>query len=171
MSAQHEDRIRNAVSSFEDANSRLVRMLEGLSDEAAHKAPSDGGWSAAQVGCHVAMTNELFAGVLTGAVPLAQPAPAGFAENPNVFSTVPSKVETAPPLQPPAGSTRQDAVEKLRSAQTAIVGAIKSLTHERGTSHIMQLPFGPITLSQAAEFMGPHTTRHIAQVERVTATS
>lgn len=169
MPAPHDDRIRNAVSSFEDANTRLVRMLEGLNDEAATKAPADGGWSAAQVGYHVAMTNELFAGVLTGAVPLAQPVPAGFAENPNVFSTVPSKVETGPPLQPPAGTTRQDAVAKLRSAQPAIVGAMKALTAERAAGHIMQLPFGPITLYQAAEFMGPHTTRHIAQVERVTS--
>jgi len=169
MPAPHDDRIRNAVSSFEDANTRLVRMLEGLNDEAATKAPADGGWSAAQVGYHVAMTNELFAGVLTGAVPLAQPVPAGFAENPNVFSTVPSKVETGPPLQPPAGTTRHDAVAKLRSAQPAIVGAMKALTAERAAGHIMQLPFGPITLYQAAEFMGPHTTRHIAQVERVTS--
>lgn len=171
MPAQHADRIHSAISSFEEANSRLIRMLEGLNDEAAKKVPSDGGWSAAQVGYHVAMTNELFAGVLAGSVPLAQPAPAGFAENPAIFSAVPSKVETAPPLQPPAGTTRQDAVSKLRSAQTVIVGAMKALTPERATGHIMELPFGLVTLYQAAEFMGPHTSRHIAQVQRVTATT
>ncbi len=49
MPAQHEDRIRNAVSSFEEANSRLVGMLEGLNDEAAKQAPKDGGGSVAQV--------------------------------------------------------------------------------------------------------------------------
>lgn len=171
MPAEHNDRIRNAVSSFEEANTRLVRMLEGLNDEAAKKAPKDGGWSAAQVGYHVAMTNELFAGILAGTVALSQPAPAGFAENAGVFSAVPAKIETAPPLQPPAGTTRQDAVAKLRSAQTVIVGAIRALTADRATGHIMQLPFGPVSLYQAAEFLGPHTTRHIAQVERVTASS
>lgn len=171
MPAPHDDRIRNAVSSFEEANNRLVRLLEGLNDEAAKKAPAGGGWNAAQVGYHVAMTNELFAGVLTGSVPFAQPAPSGFAENPDVFSAAPSKIETLPPLEPPAATTRQEAVAKLRSAQPVTVGAVKGLTPERATGHIMQLSFGAITLYQAAEFLAPHTTRHIAQVERATSST
>ena len=117
------------------------------------------------------MTNELFAGVLTGSVPFAQPAPSGFAENPDVFSAAPSKIETLPPLEPPAATTRQEAVAKLRSAQPVTVGAVKGLTPERATGHIMQLSFGAITLYQAAEFLAPHTTRHIAQVERATSST
>jgi len=171
MPAPHDDRIRNAVSSFEEANNRLIRLLEGLNDEAAKKAPAGSGWNAAQIGYHVAMTNELFADVLTGSVPFAQPAPSGFAENPDVFSAAPSKIETLPPLEPPAATTRQEAVAKLRSAQPVTVGAVKGLTPERATGHIMQLSFGAITLYQAAEFLAPHTTRHIAQVERATSST
>jgi hypothetical protein len=89
MANSHETRIHNAVNAFEEANASMVRLLEALNDEAARRAPSDGGWNPAQVGYHVAITNELFAGILAGAVPMAKPAPAGFAENPNVFSNVP----------------------------------------------------------------------------------
>ncbi|HYT67975.1 MAG TPA: DinB family protein [Vicinamibacterales bacterium] len=92
MPRSHDDRIRNAINGFEAATARIVRLLEGLNEEAAKRAAEDGGWTPAQVGVHVAMTNELFAGVFSGAVPMAQPAPAGFAENPNVFSSVPSKM-------------------------------------------------------------------------------
>lgn len=170
MAVTHEDRIRKAVNAFEEANAHLVRMLEGLNEEAARRKPTDGGWSPAQVGYHVAVTNELFAGVLSGAVRMAQPAPAGFAEDPNVFAAVPEKLKTLPPLEPPeTGVTRADAIAKLRAAQPSLVAAIASMSAGRAGGQVMQLPFGSITLYQAAEFLGAHTARHAGQIRRCTA--
>jgi hypothetical protein len=171
MANPHEKRIHNAVNAFEEANASMVRLLEALNDEAAKRAPSGGGWNAAQVGYHVAISNELFAGILAGAVPMAKPAPPGFNENPNVFSNVPSKVSTFPALEPPAAVSRDEALSKLRSAQAQIVGAIKALSPDSASGRVMELPFGAITMYQAAEFAGAHIHRHIAQIQRCTASS
>ena len=170
MAAPHDVRIGNAINGLEEATASLVKTLEGLTDAAAQTSPQGGGWTPAQVGLHVAMTNELFAGVLTGAVPMSKPAPAGFVEDPNVFSNAPSKIKTPDPLEPPsAGVTRTDAIRRLRTAQTTTVSALKTLAPDRASGNVMQLPIGAITLYQAAEFLGPHTSRHIAQVQRCLA--
>lgn len=169
MPVTHENRIQNAINVFEEANGRMVRLLEGLSDDAARRAPGDGKWNAAQVGYHVAVTNELFAGILSGGVPLTKPAPDGFVENPAVFQSIPESLQTLPPLEPPAAAARDEAIAKLRSAQAALVAAMKALPPARATSEILQLPFGTINMYQAAEFTGAHVHRHLDQINRCTA--
>ena len=170
MAASHESRISKAINSLQESTASIVTLLEGLSDDAARTVPEGGGWSPAQVGLHVAMTNELFAGILTGAVPMSKPAPAGFAEDPDVFSKAPSKIKTPDPLEPPSsGVTRTDAIARLRSAQTSAVSALKKVAPDRASGNVVQLPMGVITLYQAAEYLGPHTTRHIAQIQRCLA--
>lgn len=170
MATTHESRINNAINSLDAATASIVKVLEGLSGDAARTAPQGGGWSPAQVGLHVAMTNELFAGILTGAVPMSKPAPAGFAEDPDVFSKAPSKIKTPDPLEPPsAGVTSANAVARLRSAQTTTLSALKTLAPDRASGYVIELPLGVITLYQAAEFLGPHTSRHIAQIQRCLA--
>ena len=169
MPAAHETRIQSAVNVFEEANARMVALLESLSDEAARHTPGDGAWSPAQVGCHVAITNELFAGILTGKVPMARTAPAGFTENPDVFTSLPKKVQTLPPLEPPSGAARAEAIERLRTAQRALVSAMESLSADRAGTQVMDLPFGTISMDQAAEFTGAHVSRHLDQIHRCAA--
>jgi len=147
----------------------MVALLEALSDGLARQAPAEGSWSPAQVAFHVAVTNELFAGVLSGAVPLSKPAPSGFSENSDIFSGLPSKVKTLPPLEPPSAATRAEAIDKLRSSERALITAIKSLAPERAASQVMDLPFGTINMYQAAEFTGAHAARHLDQIRRCTA--
>ena len=65
--------------------------------------------------------------------------------------------------------SRADAIARLRSAQTTTVGALKTLAPDRASGRVIQLPLGVITLYQAAEYLGPHTTRHIAQIQRCLA--
>lgn len=116
------------------------------------------------------MTDELFAGILTGGAPRSKPAPAGFVDDPDVFAEAPSKIKTPDPLEPPAsGVTRTDAIARLRSAQTATVSALKTLAPDRASGNVVELPMGVITLFQSAEFLGPHTSRHIAQLQRCLA--
>jgi len=169
MAATHEHRIQSAVNVFEEANARMVRLLEGLSDDAAGRAPLPGAWNPAQVGFHVAVTNELFAGILSGALPLAKPAPTGFMENPSVFASIPEKLKTLPPLEPPAGAARAEAIAKLQAAQAAVVAAMKALPPARAAGQVMDLPFGTVTMYQAAEFTGAHVRRHLDQIHRCTA--
>lgn len=170
MAKTHESRINSAINGLQAATGSIVQLLESLTDEAARTAPEGGGWSPAQVGLHVAMTNELFAGIISGAVPMSKPAPAGFAEDADVFSKAPSKIKTPDPLEPPAaGVTRGDAIARLRAAQTTTDAALKTLSPDRASGRVIELPLGVISLYQAAEFLGPHTSRHIAQIQRCLA--
>ena len=169
MAAPHETRIQSAVNRFEETNAKMVALLEALSDEAAKRAPSEGSWTPAQVGYHVAVTNELFAGILSGAVPFARQSPPGFSENPDVFASLPSQVRTLPPLEPPPAASRGEVIDKLKSAERALITAIKALPSDRAASQVMDLPFGTITMYQAAEFTGAHVVRHLDQIRRCTS--
>ena len=169
MAASHQNRIHASVSAFQTAAEAFIASIERLTDDAATRAPQDGGWSAAQIGYHVATTNDFLANLLTGAVPKAVPAPAGFQENPKVFSAVPARVETFPALIPPADTSRADAIAKLRASVPQTVKAIESLTEDRAAKHVVEFPFGAISLYQLAEFIVGHVVRHQGQLQRATA--
>ena len=67
------------------------------------------------MGYHVAITNELFAGILTGAVPMAKTAPSGFTENPDLFASAAARGPTTlPPLEPPSVAARAEALSNAR---------------------------------------------------------
>jgi hypothetical protein len=169
MAQSHQNRIHANVSAFVSASEGMIAALERLDDAAATHTPADGEWNAAQIGYHVATTNDFLAGILTGAIPRTAPAPAGFQENPNVFSQVPSKVTTFSALEPPANVTRAQAIAKLRESTSQAVKAIEGLNAERASGQVVEFPFGAISLYQLSEFIGGHVVRHHAQLQRATA--
>src|SRR5262245_6672765 len=104
------DRAASILARFNAAHSALVNRLREMPPATAeHRSDADS-WCAAQIGCHVALTNEWIAGVLTGATPMAQPAPAGFAERFNPGG-VPAKSKTFSSLEPPHPVSRDVALE------------------------------------------------------------
>lgn len=167
MTLSHQNRIHASVAAFQTASDALVSSLNGLSDEAATRTSPDGGWTPAQIGWHVAATSDLLAGMLTG--PGAVPAPPDFSENPAIFKAVPSKVETFPVLQPPASAARAAAIAKLNASAAATVKAIEALQPDRASGHVVQLPFGQLSLYQLCEFIGAHVARHQSQLDRTIA--
>jgi uncharacterized damage-inducible protein DinB len=169
MAQSHQNRIHATVSAFQSASEGMITALERLNDSAAIETPAGGGWNAAQIGYHVATTNEYLTGILTGAIPRARPAPDGFQENAKAFSGLPSKVETFESLEPPAEATRAEALEKLRESTAQAVKAIEGLDAERALGRVVDFPFGVISLYQLAEFLGGHVMRHQAQLQRAAA--
>ena len=171
MSAAHHSRIQTSANAFKTAADHFVSALERVGDDAASAQPKDGGWTPAQIGMHLALSNELFAGVLTGAVPMAQAAPEGFAEDGQVFSRVPNKITTFPSLVPPADVKRGEVIERLKRANDQMLTAINALPSERAAGQCVQLPFGTISLYQFADFAGAHMVRHTAQLQRILASA
>lgn len=169
MTLSGQNRIHTCVTAFQAASDALVSSLEGLSDEVATRTAPDGGWTPAQIGWHVAATSDLLAGMLTGEVPSAVPAPADFSENPAIFDTVPSKVQTFPVLEPPVSATRAAAIAKLKTSAAATVKAIEALQPDRACGHVVQMAFGQLSLYQLCEFIGAHVARHQAQLDRAIA--
>lgn len=159
------DRVTTILARFQSAQNAIVGKLRELPPESAEHRPAAEAWSAAQIGFHVATTNEWIAGVLNGSTPMAQPAPAGFAET---FSpkSLPAKIKTSPSLEPPAVVSAEVALERLRASGHNLSKAIASLSTERGASHCVTLPFGTLSLFELADFTTAHVLRHISQIER-----
>jgi len=159
------DRVTTILARFQSAQNAIVGKLRELPPESAEHRPAAEAWSAAQIGFHVATTNEWIAGVLNGSTPMAQPAPAGFAET---FSpkSLPAKIKTFPSLEPPPVVSAEVALERLRASGHNLSKAIASLSAERGAGHCVTLPFGTLSLFELADFTTAHILRHISQIER-----
>lgn len=169
MTQSHQNRIHASVSAFLSASEGMIAALERLNDTAATHPPAGGGWNAAQIGYHVAITNDFLAGILSGAIPKSIAAPAGFQENPNMFANLPTKVTTFSALEPPAGVTRAQALARLRESTAQSVKAIEGLNAERASGQVVEFPFGAISLYQLSEFIGGHVVRHYGQLQRAMA--
>jgi len=165
----HQSRIEGIVTAFNAAHDQLIASLEQLSEAAAAQRPQDGGWTPAQIGWHVAATNDLLGQIITGEAPLAQPAAEGFVENPAVFEGLPAKVQTFPQLVPPAGVTRDEALGRLRESAGPLAAKLRAMSQERAAGHCVAFPFGTLSLYQLGEFAAGHVARHHGQLQRAIA--
>jgi hypothetical protein len=159
------DRAATILARFNAAHTSLVNRLREMPPGAAEHRPESDSWSPAQIGCHVALSNELIAGILTGSTPMAQPAPPGFTEKFNA-SAIPAKLKTFPNLEPPHPVSRDAALERLRASGQHMSKAIASLTPTRGTGYTVTLPFGTMSLYELADFSAAHVMRHCHQLDR-----
>ena len=165
MSIDARARADVAIRSFEQSSRELIAAIENLSDEAAARKADPETWNAAQIGTHVAITNELFTNVFNGTMPMAQPAGEGFEETFS-FDAIPSKLKTFPMLEPPAVVTRAAAADRLCATTDQLARTMKELPAEKWR-YTVQLPFGLLSMTQFAEFAAAHTRRHQGQLNRL----
>ena len=165
----HEDRVRGIHSTFSEATDHLIACLQQLNDNIVTRAPA-GAWTPAQIGCHVALTNEFLAAVLSGAVgEMNVPRPDGFQETLATLQ-LPDRVKTFPALEPPAGASKRDAVAKLRQSADVFAKSLSAATSERCGSVCVKMPFGVVfSIYEVGEFATGHIHRHIGQVNRTVA--
>jgi hypothetical protein len=161
------DRAVAILARFNAAQHALISQFRELTPGSGEHQPADREWSAAQIVCHVAMANDWAANVLSGATPLAEPAPADFAERHGPVDVPRQKTF---PLPPPAVIGCDTALERLRASGHRTSKAIASLTPERGARFCVKLPFGTISLFELADLTAAHVVRHTEQVERALAT-
>lgn len=165
---QHVTRIAQLRDSFAEANQRLVARLRDASDEAAERPPA-GGWSASQIGWHVAAVTARFAGMISGEVPTATPLDAAFRERAwtDVAASIPDRLEAPPIAVPPASVRRDDAVSALEAAGERMARALEGLTPERGDRMGITHPIvGAISVYQVGEWATAHVIRHNRQAKR-----
>ena len=165
----HQDRMRDKSNAFTAAVNSFRQAVEQLDDATSVRTPQQGGWSVAQIAWHVGTTNELLAGIISGEVPMAAPAPPGFSENPGVFGGIPERMETFPQLVPPAVVTRTEGLAKLRGSEPRVLATFQALTPERASGYCVTFPFGTLSMSQMTDFVTAHVMRHLGQVQRAVA--
>jgi DinB family protein len=168
--SQHLSRVRHLRESFAEANERLVTRLRRVTDAAAQQAGEGGGWSAAQIGWHVAAVTTQFAGVMSGDLKGAQPLPPDFQEREwaSIAAQVPQKLTARGPVLPPAIVGRNEAIAALETAGTRMARALDTLTPARGArTGITHQIVGTISLYQLGEWATAHVIRHNRQAKRV----
>jgi DinB family protein len=165
----HSDRISRLSASFEDANSRLIARLRGAAPGRAEQVPAEG-WSAAQIGWHVAAVTSRFAGMISGEIEAAQPLAADFQARhwDEITRSIPERAQAPAFVSPPAAVDCAAAVAALEASGEAMVRALSSLTEERGARMgITHRVVGAITVFQIGEWAVSHVARHNRQAKRV----
>src|SRR5260221_6522072 len=111
MSETHGERIERVRAAYREAHGRFVKRLTDAPADAVERAPAGGGWSAAQIGWHVAAVDASFAGLVSGENPAAKPLPDGTTEKPwtEIVQGIPEKLEAGERGQPPPGGRRDRA--------------------------------------------------------------
>jgi hypothetical protein len=169
--SRHLARVSHLRAAFAEANERLVARLRGAEDEAATRVPAGGGWSAAQIGWHVATVTTRFAGLMSGDVPGVQPLPADFRERewPTIAAGVPERLKAPEMFHPPARVTRAEAIAALEAAGMRMGRAFDAVTPERGARYGISSPIvgGMICIYQIGEWATAHVARHNKQAKRV----
>ena len=168
--AAHRARIGHIREAFAEANERFVARLRAADDSAAQQAPDHGGWSAAQIGWHVAKVTTRFAGLMSGDLPGAQPLGADFAERPwpSIVPAIPGRLQAPASVQPPPSVTRMEAIAALEASGMAMARALDVVTPERGGGHGINSPIvgGAINLYQVGEWATAHVIRHNKQAKQ-----
>jgi hypothetical protein len=164
MSQMLDSRVHAASSSLEAASQALLGFLASLPMEITTE-PLVGGWTPAGHVWHVALTNDVFAGVLRGDGPISPEA--GRSDFTDAQWTFNSPPPVAAPgiLIPPAEAVAAEAAKRLRESVVRLRALIEGLDRARGVDTV-QLPWGRITVYQMTEWAAGHTLRHLAQVGR-----
>jgi hypothetical protein len=169
--SQHYGRMRHLRESFAEANERLVARLRRADEAAAQRVPEGGGWTAAQIGWHVAKVTTRFAGIVSGELAGAQSLPEDFREREwatDIVPGIPQPLKTSAAFEPPPHVTRDAAVAALEAAGIRMAQAFDMLTAERGAGHGITSPIvgGFINLYQIGEWATAHVIRHNRQAKR-----
>ncbi len=169
--ARHYARLHHLRESFAEANERFVARLRNAGDDEVRRVPGGGGWTAAQIGWHVAKVTTRFAGLMSGDLPGAQPLAADFHEREwsGILSEIPSRLTAPGAFEPPPTVTRTEAIAALEAAGVRMARAFDTITPERGTGHGITSPIvgGTISVYQIGDWATAHVIRHHRQAKRV----
>ena len=168
----HNERMARVREAYRAAHDRFVTRLREANDADVHRTPADGGWSAAQVGWHVAAVDASFAALLSGDVPAAKPVPEGTPVRTwtEIVAGIPPKLEAGKRVQPPPEVRRDDVLEALAASSRQLEAALIGLSQERGEGYAITHPeLGTVVLGQIGDWATAHVVRHNAQAKRVLA--
>jgi hypothetical protein len=169
--SSYEERITEVRQAYRGAHERFVARLREASDADVHRQPPDGGWSAAQIGWHVAAVDGSFAAVLSGEVAAAKPLE-GTAAKPwaEIVAAMPGKLEAGRRVQPPPDVRRDDVLAALTASAAKLDAALAALPEDRGSGYAITHPvIGTVALGQIGEWATAHVIRHNAQAKRALA--
>lgn len=166
----HVERIARVRQAYKEAHARFVKRLTDAPADAAERTPEAGGWSAAQIGWHVAAVDTSFAGLISGELPGAKELPEGTATKAwsDIAAAIPEKLEAGKRVQPPPAVRRDEVLQALSVAEAKMDAALAGLQEDRGSRYAITHPVvGTVALADIGDWAVAHTARHNAQAKRV----
>lgn len=166
----HSEKIARVRQAYTEAHARFVKRLSDAPADAVEQAPETGGWSAAQIGWHVAAVDTSFAGLISGELPGAKEVPEGTSVRPwsEIATAIPEKLEAGKRVQPPPVVSRDEALRALSAAAAKLDAALAGLPEERGARYAITHPVvGTVAVADIGNWAVAHTIRHNAQAKRV----
>ena len=157
-------------AAYREARGRFAARLRDADEQVVHRVPPDGGWSAAQIGWHVAAVDTSFAAVISGEVPAAKPLADGTSARPwaDIAAVLPDRLEAGKRVQPPAEVRREDVLASLEESARRLDAALAGLSEERAAAYAITHPvLGTVALGAVGEWAVAHVARHNAQAKRV----
>jgi hypothetical protein len=165
MGAAHSDRMAAAATSLDAATAAFLAFLDRLPEDVAMQALPQR-WTPAGHAAHVALTNDVFFGVLHGGGPLAAfEGTSDFPDDRWSMDAPPGGVVAPGILIPAPGVAPTAAAAQLRASAARLKPAIAALDPMRATLCV-RLPWNVVSLYQMCEWGGGHTMRHLSQVNR-----
>ena len=162
-----------AADHLAQTHERLVSTIEGLSDEQLNFKPTPESWSVAECVEHLAISENMFNGMLQGA--LKEPANTAMRDSVTMpdekligmISSRAQKVKTPEPFEPSGKfGTHEETVASFTSKRKEHIEFVKT-TEEDLRNHYGKLPFATVDGLQIMLFMSGHTERHVQQMEEV----
>jgi hypothetical protein len=168
MQANHTQRVTAAATAFDAATAAFLVFLDRLPESVAQRR-LPGGWTPAGHAAHLALTNDVFHGVVKGGAGCSGPiAPY---EGTSDFADTTWNMDAPPPamappiLIPPVGIGRADAAALLRESAVRLRPALATLDPTLAL-YCVRLPWAAVSVYQMCEWAAGHTVRHISQVNR-----
>lgn len=158
-----------AISALQTSTENLVQALQSFPEERFLNAPSPGKWSAAGIGEHLLVLEELINQVLVGPVKKVDRLPDEKVEKiKNTFLNYDEKLYAGGPIQPKGLlQNKAQIITKILECRQTLTGILQShdLTEECiGFSHAL---FGKLTRLEWVYFNVYHTQRHLHQMEKL----
>lgn len=164
-----------AADHLQKTHERLLQTVEGLSNEQLNFKPTPESWSVAECAEHLAISENMFNGMLQGA--LKEPANTAMRDSVTMpddkligmITSREQKVKTPEPFEPSGKfGTHEETVEAFSTKRKEHIEFVKT-TQDDLRNHYGKLPFATVDGLQIILFMSGHTERHVAQMEEVMA--
>jgi uncharacterized damage-inducible protein DinB len=168
----YTESVARTRAAYKEARDRFAARLRDASDADVHRAPAAGGWSAAQIGWHVAAVDTAFAAVLAADSPAAKALPDGTTTRTwnEILRGIPDRIEAGKRVQPPDVVRRDEVLAALADSAQKLDAALAALPETRAAGFAITHPvIGTVALGQIGDWAVAHTIRHNAQAKRVLA--
>ena len=168
-----DDERKMATDHLLQTQERVTSTLEGLNEEQLNFKATPESWSIAECVEHLAISENMFNGMLQGA--LKEPANATMRDSVTMtdekligfISVRDTKVKTPEPFEPTGKfGSHEETLAAFITKRNEHIDYVKTTENDL-RNHYGKLPFATIDGLQILLFMSGHTERHVLQMEEV----